>query len=208
MYVIKMEQDKTLVTTIHSTIYQGETKADRLFFILPREYDDINFADCTLLLQYILPNSVGHSEELRMLPSAYKNEHYQYGLDINSKLTSVAGKIRLWLKAIDIHNEIILISKETILEISSTKDIVDYFPPAALSQIDRLTLDVSRLDRDKADNITYDSDSKDIQLASNGLPIGDAINMISIIQDSGVIEFGDDVLPRSEEGDDNDVIHF
>ena len=68
--------------------------------------------------------------------------------------------------------------------------------------------DIARLDRNKADNITYDGGSKNIQLTSKGVPIGDAINMASIIQDSGVIEFGDDASPGSEEGDDNDVIHF
>ena len=40
MYAIKMEDDKSLTTTIHSTIYQGEKNADTLVFVVPMMYED------------------------------------------------------------------------------------------------------------------------------------------------------------------------
>ena len=66
MYAIKMNDDKSLTTTIKSTIYQYEKNADTLVFLVPMSYEDINLANCTMLLRYIAPNGIGKSEELEM----------------------------------------------------------------------------------------------------------------------------------------------
>lgn len=56
MYVIKMNEDKSLETTVEATIYQNEKNADTLVFLLPRLYEEVNLANCIALLRYILPD--------------------------------------------------------------------------------------------------------------------------------------------------------
>ncbi len=59
MYVIKMEHDKSLVTTIKSTIYQGELNANRILFLLPNEYEEHLMTDYGVRLDYIAPDGIG-----------------------------------------------------------------------------------------------------------------------------------------------------
>ena len=120
-----MNDDKSLSATIKSTIYQGERNADTLVFLIPSVYEDKNFADCTLLLRYILPNGVGRSEELEADAELYK-DYYQYRLKVSTRLTDVAGNIELWLSAVDFNDNYILKSGTTHIDITPTKKVSDY----------------------------------------------------------------------------------
>lgn len=77
MYVIKMNDDKSLETTVEATIYQNEKNADTLVFLLPRLYEEVNLADCIVLLRYLLPDGTGKSEELEMSPVPYNQNYYR-----------------------------------------------------------------------------------------------------------------------------------
>lgn len=43
MYAIKMNEDKSLITTVQATIYQNEKNADTLVFLLPKYYEDVSY---------------------------------------------------------------------------------------------------------------------------------------------------------------------
>ena len=96
MYVIKMNFDKSLVTTIRSTIYKGENNADTLLFLLPTEYEGVNFADCDVLLEYVSPEGNITEEPLILEPDVYKG-YYQYHLKVNSEFTACSGENKLSL---------------------------------------------------------------------------------------------------------------
>lgn len=189
MYTIKMNNDKSLTTTIKATIYQYEKNADTLVFLLPMMYEEKNIADCVVLLRYILPNNIGKSEELEMCPEPYKN-YYQFRLPISSSLTDVSGAIELWLNITDPHDEWMLSTGNLTIEVRSIKDITQYLPSESRNQLDRLTAKVIRLEQEKADNILYNNDKQYIQLTANGIPIGEQVDM-HINSDDGVIEFDD-----------------
>lgn len=192
MYAIKMNNDKSLTTTIKATIYQHEKNADTLVFLVPTTYDDIDMADCTMLIRYILPNGIGKSEELEMDPEPYKT-YYQYRLKVTTAVTSVPGKIELWLSAIDLQDNVIFKSGTAFIEISPSKDITDYFSGEDMEQLDRLNAKVALLEQNKADNIIYDCDDNYLQLTANGTPIGNKIDMESVSKDvtDEVIDFDD-----------------
>lgn len=176
MHVIKMERDKSLVTTIHATIYQGEKNADTLVFLIPKYYENSNIADCSLLLRYILPgNSGGRSEELMLEPIPYNDEYYRYHLSVDTKLTAEPGEITLWLSAIDLEDNLVLKSGETTIEVEPAKDIADYLTPEDMDQLDALEAKVRLLEKTKADNMLFDSQSSSIQLYADGAPIGEPI---------------------------------
>lgn len=205
MYAIKMNYDKSLSATIKATIYQYEKNADTLLFLVPASYEEVNLANCTMLLRYILPDGTGKSEELEMDPEPYKT-YYQYRIKASTRITSVAGKIELWLSAIDLHDNLLLKSGTTYIEISPSKDITNYFSDEDMEQLDRLSAQVALLEQNKADNIIYDSDGNYLQLTANGAPIGNQIDMESVSADVAdeVIDF-DTESDESNTGNDSDA---
>lgn len=182
MYAIKMNDDKSLSATIKATIYQHENNADTLLFLVPASYEDVNLANCTMLLRYILPDGSGKSEELEMDPEPYKT-YYQYRLKATTMITSVSGKIELWLSAINLQDNLILKSGTIYIEVAPSKDIADYFADEDMEQLDRLSAKVALLEQNKADNIIYDSNGNYLQLTANGAPIGNQIDMESVSKD-------------------------
>lgn len=223
MYAIKMNSDKSLTTTIKATIYQHEKNADTLVFLVPKTYEDIDLANCTMLIRYILPTGIGKSEELEMDPEPYKT-YYQYRLKVTTMITSVPGKIELWLSAIDLQDNLIFKSGTAFIEVSPSKDITDYFSDEDMEQLDKLNAKVALLEQNKADNIIYDSEDNYLQLTANGTPIGNKIDMESVSADvtDEVIDFdsgssdseNDSEAGSGEESGDNnesnsdDVIYF
>lgn len=179
MYVIKMNSDKSLITTIKSTIYQYERNADTLVFLIPKFYENENMADCSLLLRYILPNGEGKSEEILMKPEPYNDNYYQYHLQINTGLTSEVGDIELWLSAINMLDNVVLKSGTIYITVEPSKNIQDYLSEESLNQLDRLEAKVYELETQKADNISFNSNDSTIQLTANGTPIGDKIIITS-----------------------------
>lgn len=213
MYVIKMDSDndKSLITTIKSKIYQGERNADTLIFLVPMKFENQNLADCTMLLRYILPNGLGRSEELEMDFEPYNN-HYRYRLKASSKFTEVSGSIELWLSAIDMYDNFILKSSSTLIEVTPSKNISDYLSTDDLDQLDKLSAKVELLEKNKADDILYDNEKKVLQLSSNGVPIGTEANIASAVSGDDVIDFDDnDVIvidDGNEQASSDDVIDF
>lgn len=190
MYAIKMNEDKSLMTTVKSKIYQNEKNADTLVFLVPMHYEDKNIAECTVILRYILPNKVGRSEELEMCPEPYK-DYYQYRLKVSSTLTNIPGKIELWLSIIDANDDLLMKSDNIFVTVYPTKDITRYLSPNDRNQLDKLSEKVAQLEMRKADNIFFDEDEQYLQLTSNGSPIGDKVNMTAYVGGE-IIEFDKD----------------
>lgn len=177
MYAIKMNEDKSLNTTVQSTIYQYEKNADTMVFLLPKYYDDKTLSDCSVLLRYILPDGTGKSEELEMSPIPYNKEYNQYSLKVNTRFTETPGKIELWLCAIDIRDSLVLKTGTAHVEITPAKDITDFMSPDDLNQLDRLALRVRLVEEEKADDIAVNEEGDTIQLMSKGRLIGHAIEL-------------------------------
>lgn len=194
MYVIKMENDKTLFATIESTIFEGESGADVITFLTPKNYNDINLADCTMLCRYILPDGIGYSDVLNLYPVPYNDDLYQYKLPVGSKLTSKQGKVELWLTAIDYADKTILKTDTISIQIMASKNIVDYLSNEDLNQLDALAAKIEEIESSQVDSLIYDPDDKILQLSADGEPVGDAVSTEEIADDGKVILFG------SEEG--------
>lgn len=179
MYVLKMNNDKSLVATITSSIYQGERNADTLSFLIPVAYEDKNIADCTLLLRYILPNGVGRSEELELDAEPYKN-YYRYRLKVSTRLTDVPGSIELWVSAVDFNDNYILKSGTAHINVLPTKKVSDYLSDESLDELDKMGARLNQLSAvvaKKADNLAYDEEKRLLQLTSQGERIGDSVDI-------------------------------
>lgn len=205
MYVIKMNEDKSLQTTIHTNIYQGEKNADTLIFLIPKLYGNQNIADCDLLLRYILPNGYGRSESLEIALEPYNANYYRYDLKVGTKLTDVPGDIELWLSAISLNDNVVFKTNSVGLTVLPAKDIADYLDPKSRDQLDSLSAKVSKLESEKADDIFYNDEQEYLQLLSSGAPIGSKVDMSKIVGNDEVIDFDKSTdIPEDEDS----VIYF
>lgn len=205
MYVIKMNADKTLQTTIHANIYQGEKNADMLVFLIPKLYGNQNVADCDLLMRYILPSGYGRSEALELALEPYNSNYYRYDLKLDTKLTELAGDIEIWLSAISLNDNVVFKTGSVELTILPSKDITDYLNPKSRDQLDKLSEKVSKLESEKADNIFYDENGDYLQLSSNGSAIGNKVDMSKVKGDDGAIDFDQ---TSDVSGDEDSAIYF
>ena len=175
---IKMNDDKSLVITIPTTIYRGERNADLITFLVPAEYEGKNMADCAFLMRYINPDNIGKSEALAYKPEKYKN-YLQFSTVVNTRLTTKEGDVTVWLTAMDNDDAVILKTGEVLVTVEPSKDIADYMGNEDMDQLDRLEAQMEELMKQKADNIIFHEEDSTIQLVANGVEIGDRI-VISI----------------------------
>ena len=143
MYV-RMNEDKNLLITVNTTIYRGETNADLITFLIPAVYEDVNIADCGVLMRYVLPDGTGHSDALVCKPEPYKS-HLQFSTPVNTRLTTQEGAIDVWLTAIDINDNVVLKTGEISITVSPSKNVVDYFDKEQIDQLDRIDAEIARL---------------------------------------------------------------
>lgn len=201
MYAIKLTEDKVLETTVFSTIYRGEKDADVLVFLIPKTYGEVSLANCTVLLRYILPNGTGVSEKLAMYPLPYNKEYYQFKLGVDSRFTDKAGDIELWLTVIDMADEVVLKTGSTVVTITPCKEIDDYLPPSSLGQLDQMALKLEKMQKSKADSLTYDKERRALQLTADGVEIGDPVTVPADDYECATTDTWEDM---TSEGDDDD----
>ena len=185
---IKVQSDKTLLVTVPTTIYRGENKTDTMVFLVPMQYEDMEIASCSMILRYIAPSGVGHSEMLKLLPELY-NGYLQYRLSVETDITADDGILVLWLSCISEQDYAVFKTGELNITIQPSKNIDEFLPPDDLDQLDRLSFAVSNLEKSKADNIYYDSSDKSLQLMSNGSAVGDEVQ-IGSSQEFNIIDGG------------------
>lgn len=203
MYTIVMQNDKSLRITQKTTLYQREKLVDKIQFLIPPEYEELDLSDFSAVLKYKDQGSVAHMEILTKDPESY-NGYAKYTLPVDTNLTQFAGdiNIRITLTKIDLENkkQYVLHTGEAVISILPLSDYYAFVTDESLEPIDQLigNLDakiealnkISEIyDSSKADNIVKHDDK--IQLSSNGVPIGDAITIPDAIagDEIEVIEF-------------------
>ena len=207
MYTILINDDNTLTTSVRERIMQRSKLVDSLHFLCPQTYKELDMADFTVTLEYILPVSREYkTEELVKSDELYK-EMLEYKLPFDTDLTKEAGEIevKLTFSKVDLDedgNDIQYVRKIsatsiTIVPIESWCDII---PDKALDAIDqriiktdaqiKALLDVNEITRlEKADNLVLDSENKELYLTAEGNQIGDKVKLSDlgneIVQSSG-----------------------
>lgn len=218
MYVILVSDDNTLTATKKERIMQGSKLFDTVWFLVNPVYKGYPMAECTVVLEYVLPISRKYETEILTLSEEMYEDHLKYVLPIDTNLSSEAGKIELQLTFIysdmdENGNSIQRVRKVSgtsinIIPISAWSNII---PDNALGALDqriikmdaqmKALLETAELFNDsKADNIKYDNVTSELQLTSNGKPIGDAVSIDNVVvfdeetgldipNDSNVVEF-------------------
>lgn len=227
MYTIIMNKDKSLITTVKTTLYQREKLVDKIRFLFPQTYEDINLSDFIVVLKYLDQGNVAHSEVLVKEENLYEDK-LSYILPVDTKLTAFAGDITIRISFLALNtanglHEEVLHTGETIITINPLKDIYSFVTDESLEIIDKamlglesktkaLELVANTYDTEKADDIVLDDDS--IYLTSHGNKVGKEIQLntlgdaLSDATDEGLIRVitEDEIIVPGD--DDNTVVKY
>lgn len=223
MYTIIMNSDKSLITSVKTIIYQREKLVDKIQFLLPETYGDINIKDCIILLKYIDQGNIAHAEKLIIDDELYK-EKVRCIMDVDTDLTRFSGDIIIHLSFLNLNmenglHEEVMHSGETTIHINPISDIYSFVSDESLEIIDKAMIELeaktkaielmaSTYDSEKADDICLNEES--IHLTSHGNKIGTEIPLdtlgdsIADATDNGLIR----VITEDEivvPGDDSDT---
>ena len=209
MYTILINDDNTLTTSVRERIMQRSKLVDSLHFLCPQTYKELDMADFTVTLEYILPVSREYkTEELVKSDELYK-EMLEYILPFDTDLTKEAGEIevKLTFSKVDLDedgNDIQYVRKisATTITIVPIETWCDIIPDKALDAIDqriiktdaqiKALLDANEITRlEKADNIVLDGETKELYLTADGEQIGDKVKLSDL---------GDEIIQSSNEG--------
>lgn len=225
MYTIIMNQDKSLIASIKTTLYQREKLVDKIQFLLPQEYEPthIQIKDCIILLKYIDQEGIPHAEKLVVDDELYKDK-VRCVIDVDTNLTEFAGDIKCYLDFLKLNTdnglyESVLSSGETIITIQPRDDYFAYVPNESLDVVNKAILSLEAKAKalesiaeeynvSKADNIvkTVEDDNVLLQLASGNKPIGDKV-VVGVDSEVGVPVV---TLTESDENQNNsfEVVEF
>lgn len=224
MYTFLLNKDKSLLATERIKIYQREKLVDKVQFILPQSYEEIDLTNknVSIILKYVDQEGNAQSEFLVKDDELYKDNYVRCELPIDTNITKFAGNITLHLTIIylDVENQInqVMHSSETILTISPLKDMYVNINDKSLEILDQKIIELQAsieaanilnesIDKNKADDLSYEDNT--LQLMSNGKKIGtpqtlDQLNEFDIVN----FDSDDSQDEKPEKNDNNTILEF
>lgn len=218
MYTILLNETNELTTSIRERIMQRSKLVDSLHFLVDPIYKGIDMSDFTVMMEYILPVSREYKTEYLVKSDALYKEKLEYKLPLDTCLTREAGKIEVQLTFAKVEMDAEGNTKQyvrktspttiTIVPISAWSDVI---ADSALTALDQRLIMVdsminaanemnSYLSETKADNIVVNKDTNTIQLTSNGMPIGDAVEYSSCGIKSFVVDENENIIVTLTDG--------
>lgn len=232
MYTILLNETNELTTTVRERIMQRSNCVDSLHFLVDPIYKGIDMTNFTVAMEYILPISKEYHSEILVKSEALYKEKLEYTLPLNTNLTKEHGDIEVQLTFTNVDldasgKSVQYVRKTsptviTILPISAWSDII---PDNALSALDqrliKMDAQIKAIDamnqviiNEKADDLSYNEDTNELQLMSGTNEIGKKVT-IKIGTDSlkdgiPVIDFSNTVDGDTsvDEPDDDNVVEF
>lgn len=95
MYII-LNDDKQLIITENTNIYQNENLIDKIYFYIPSVYKNMDLNDFKVFIQYVTPANEIINEEL-VKNGLYKDK-LEYVLPVDTKFSRFAGNVKCLLK--------------------------------------------------------------------------------------------------------------
>ena len=209
MYTILVNDDNTLTTSVRERIMQRSKLVDSLHFLVEPTYKELNIADFTVTLEYVLPISKKYKVETLIRSDELYKERLEYKLPFDTNLTREYGdiEIQLTFTKVDLDEEgkdIQYVRKTsttsiTIVPISAWSDVI---PDEALTDLDQKILktdaqikELREMQEDilveKADNLVLDEENKELYLTAEGNQIGNKVKLSDL---------GNEIVQSSNEG--------
>lgn len=188
--VILMKPNKTLVLSKPSKLYQKENAVDNIVVYVPEKYNDFDLKDFVATMYYTNPGNEAYSDALIAAEESDKEGFIQYSLPVTTKITSVAGRISLYLSLVHVDLEA---GKQYVLKTSNLDITVetwdDYFKYISNDSLSAIDDKIAELDTKIAeikaiaqtevpDDLKLDTDTGHLQLSVDGSAIGSGVNIV------------------------------
>lgn len=194
-----MNKDKTLTQTVREVLLQKEKLVDKLCFILPLQYGDIDLTDAVVTLEYTDPANVVHTELLVAEEEIYKETKLRYFMPVDTKLTKLAGDIelRLTIVKVDISTlkQHVLHTFPTTLTVQPLKNLYEIIPDESLNVLDEKLLQLDA----KIKAVEMMSEAYSAQLPEDLTITG---NLLQLSNQEGTIGTGVEVMVPEQKDDE------
>ena len=193
---ILMRSDKQLIITKNTKLYQRESVVDKLEFLIPITYDDIDLRDFSVTLEYVNPGNETKIETLVKDEDLYKDTYLRYTMPVNSEFTYFAGEVKMKLVLTKVDpaesTKYVLHTGEISIVIDTWEDYFKYVPASTLSAIDNRLLEIdNEMEKLKSISDQLSVDMVDdlaltgtlLQVSSHGVAKGNGVEMITNIED-------------------------
>jgi len=185
---ILLRKDKTLTKSTFRKIYQNEHYADKIQFLLDKDFMDDDIRTYTIILFVTLPKSdettgestTNKARYLTIDEELYK-DRYRIELPVTITLTESVGNVVMWIqfsKEDEDGNFIIYKTDMVSIDVSSSGKGTDSYLDGSegydvLAQIQE---DIANLKENKMDKYyEYDSETGELQLYANGEEAGEEV---------------------------------
>lgn len=173
MYTIVMQDDKRLQVTRAIKIYQRETGADAIRFLIPPVYvegkEQYNLAEFVIACKFTTPAGKVFCERLIPEEVLYDEKYLDCQLPVDADMTEQAGKVQMYLtflnavtnedgtvSSVDFHTE------DVYITISPKAELV-YIPEESLQAVDKILLELDN----KMDKLTAMTESLNTMRAND-----------------------------------------
>lgn len=229
-YVILISDDNMMTVTNKRRIMQRSKLVDNLWFLVDRLYNGHDMSKFTGILEYVKPISKKYKTEFLVLSNETYNDYLKYVLPFDTELTDESGDIDIQISFITTELDENGKGVQRVRKINGTKIYVtpisawsDIIPDCALSALDQRIIKMdaqlkalgetaNSVANNKADDLRYDKESRELQLLSGNKPIGNAIVLENIGYDEDgipAVDFGAGTSDTEPDDDNsNDVVEF
>lgn len=208
-YTILVNDNNTTTATERSRIMQRTKNVDNLRVIIPKIYEERDFSNYTVLMEYKLP--ISHEvklEQLALTDPNYKTDYMLFRLPLVTDITKENGDVEIQLTIIGLAMDAEGNTVEIVRKISPFKipiipianwftvpdselDVLTQYYIAAQQQIHALNDLIALLNQSKADSIQLDVVEGELYLTSNGKKVGSSVSME---------ELGNEIIDKASEG--------
>lgn len=226
MYTILLNNDHELITTKRERIMQRSSMVNKLHFLIPPTYEDLDMTNTTVCMEYLTPGREYNPEVLVRSEELYK-DHLEYKLPLTTKLTREAGdlEIQLTFTAVDMDADgkvvqIVRKTSPTIIKIIPIAAWSDVIPDATLTALDQRMIKLDMMQQQLfdinmalADSVPDDLIEKDgkVYLSQNGraMPNTSGVEIDDCDCEEGIpaIDFSI-VEPEEPDGTVDNVVEF
>lgn len=148
MSIYLVNERKQLIRTQSSVIYERETGAGTLQFVIPTAIDGIDLAACACTLHTINMDCAGNVHALDYINNEDFPEHLFCLYTLRTEDTYKDGDVDIWLEFANAEQEVILKTAETKYTVVDHQIVADYLPDGQLDLLEEYLLKFSGIKTD------------------------------------------------------------
>lgn len=173
MFYIKLDDNMDLVITVREPIYRGDNLSRKITYLIPFKIGEIDTLTTMIYLSYVRPDGSGDVVALQRLDEKYNESYYQYVLPIDTNISRYPGAVVTWMQILSGSplNPITVKSGECILQVQESKSIDAYMCDHQVTALYQMQAEMDK----KADDLTYNDETRELQLKSGEDNIGKVV---------------------------------